>query len=554
MSFSARFVLPVLFTIFTFAVFVCAQTTTKQSTKTPRGSVSGRVTIKDKGAAGVAVGLRKGEQNFPPFEPFTKTITDHDGYYRFGNLAPGTYEVVPSAPAYVVGENNNQRNKAVIVGEDEPVDGINFSLVRGGVITGKVTDADGRAVILQQVSPFRTETFEQQGQQRPMYPLMSVTTDDRGVYRMYGLSPGRYKVAAGRSDDANAGVSMLSRSSYKQVFHPDVTDHTRATIIEVREGTEANDVDITLGRPMQTFSASGKVIDGEKGVPIPNLRFGLQRVTGQRFEMVPMQVASNALGDFLIEGLIPGKYNVYLYQGLPQSPYPDMRAESLTFDVVDQDVTGLTVRLLKGGSLSGVVVLESDDKAVHQKFQQLQLRAYVAQGSGFGQSSMSPISPDGSFRLGGLGAGTANMYLTEQRGPLVKGFVIARVERDGILAPQRGVELKDGEHVTGLRVFVAHGTASIRGVVKIENGSLPPEAQIYVRLTKPGENFSNIQPPRVDTRGRFLMESLPAGTYELHASIAGARTASGTVKQEVILQDGVVTDVVVTINLGTTPK
>ena len=89
-----------------------------------------------------------------PFEPYLKATTDHDGFYRIANVPPGSYEVAPSAPAFRA-TSDNQRAKTVVVGEDENVEGINFSLVRGGVITGKVTDADGRPVILQQVNFFR---------------------------------------------------------------------------------------------------------------------------------------------------------------------------------------------------------------------------------------------------------------------------------------------------------------------------------------------------------------------------------------------------------------
>src|SRR5688572_7891806 len=145
MSFSARHVPAVLFAILSLTLNLCAQTTTRQTTKMPRGSISGRVTIKDKGVAGVAIGLRK--DGMDPFEAYTKTVTDHDGFYRINNLHPGAYELSPSAPAFVIEGNNNQRGKSVIVAEDENVDDINFSLVRGGVITGKVIDADGRPVM-----------------------------------------------------------------------------------------------------------------------------------------------------------------------------------------------------------------------------------------------------------------------------------------------------------------------------------------------------------------------------------------------------------------------
>ena len=102
------------------------------------------------------------------------------------------------------------------------------------------------------------------------------------IYRMYGLRAGRYKVATGRSDETfNQGFSQ-QRATYKQIFHPDVTDQTKATIIEVTEGSEANDVDIKLGAALPTFSASGRLVDSEKGLPIPNLPFSFQRLVGQR--------------------------------------------------------------------------------------------------------------------------------------------------------------------------------------------------------------------------------------------------------------------------------
>src|ERR1051325_5401030 len=101
MCFSARYVPAVLLTILSLAASLCAQSTTKQASKVPRGSVSGRVTIKGNGAAGVAVGLRKGDFTMPG-EQFLKATTDQDGFYRFGNLAPGNYSITPSAPAFVM--------------------------------------------------------------------------------------------------------------------------------------------------------------------------------------------------------------------------------------------------------------------------------------------------------------------------------------------------------------------------------------------------------------------------------------------------------------------
>jgi hypothetical protein len=138
-----------------------------------------------------------------------------------------------------------------------------------------------------------------------------------------------------------------------------------------------------------------------------------------------------------------------------------------------------------------------------------------------------------------------------------KGISIARIERDGVPITGRGIEIKEGEQLTGVRVFLSYGNASIRGFVKLENGSLPEGARIYVRLTKPGENNSNLFPPQVDLRGHFLMEGIPPGTYEITASVVGAMNVPirpRSSKREITLQDGIVTDLTITVDMSEAPK
>ncbi len=202
-------------------------------------------------------------------------------------------------------------------------------------------------------------------------------------------------------------------------------------------------------------------------------------------------------------------------------------------------------------------MIETEDKALFQKVLEMRIRAFVmskGSSSGFGQSSNSPIAADGSFRLAGLPPGTANISIGSMMGPPTKGFTIARVERDGVVNP-RGVEVKDGEQITGLRVVVSFGNGIIRGVVKLENGSLPPGMQLFVRLTKPGETGMRLQPVQVDARGHFLMEGIPPGQYELSVTVpAPGGTQPRRVKQDVSVQNGIVTDVLLTIDLSAPQK
>src|SRR5258705_4254150 len=257
MSSSARYAFVAWLTLLGVVTPLYAQSSTKLAAKSPRNTVSGRVTIKGKGAPGVAVGVRKSDSP-NPFEPFLKGVTDQDGFYRISDVPPGSYDVRPSTPGFVSAEPNGSR-KSLVLAEDENIEDINFSLIRGGVITGKVTDADGRAVIEQQVILYRADAVEERSPQRPTSPSTSAQTDDRGIYRIFGVSAGRYKVAAGRSDDVFSPGLFPTRASYKQAFHPDVTDQAKASIIEVVEGSEANNVDITWAaryRPFQLAAGS----------------------------------------------------------------------------------------------------------------------------------------------------------------------------------------------------------------------------------------------------------------------------------------------------------
>lgn len=553
MSFSVRYLIASLFTLLSIHAFVYAQSDAKQ--KPAAGSVSGRITIKERGAAGVMVTLRK-SQFAVAYEQVNRATTDHDGFYRITNVAPGTYDVMPVTPVFVA-DAKDTKNKAIVVGEDENVEDVNFSLVRGGVITGRVTDADGRPVIQQVVSIFPANAFNQATPQRPVFNTSAVQTDDRGVYRFFGLPPGRYKVAAGRSDDVFMTGMSLMRLPYKQVFHPDVAEQDKATVIEVSEGSEATNVDIALGRLLQTFAASGRVVD-EKGVPVPNIRFGLQRRMGQRVEHVNALPSSNTQGEFVVEGLIPGTYAVYVIPG----DNVGLLVLPMTFEVVNSDVEGVIVKLSKGASFSGVVVFETEVRNLPFRLTDLQIRGFVApQGGMVTSSAASPIGPDGSFRLNALNSGTINVNLGSATSPFPpRGLSVIRIERDGVASP-RGIEIRDGEDVTGVRVVLSYGTATLRGIVKTENGPIPPGYNVHLRVSKPGEPM--VRPPTADARGHFLVEGIPAGTYEVTAmlvptvptqTVGSPPTPPPYVKREVTLSDNSTTVVTLIIDLSARPR
>jgi hypothetical protein len=539
MVFSGRHTILVILLLLSPVVSLRSQTAVD---KTATSTISGKVTVGDKGLAGVVVGLVISEQTRSSARPTRfRSTTDEEGEYRITNVPPGTYDVIPASPAYVATEGR----KSLIVGKNETVENIDIALQLGGVITGKLTDADGRPVIEETVYlSAATRT------QRTVYSR-NIRTDDRGIYRAYGVPPGRYTVSAGRDADS-AFVQRRAESANLRTYHPNAADPAAATVIDVRDGSESTNVDITLREPPRTYSASGRIIDSETSQPVPNTKVGVQLFRQNGSTGIGSVAESTKDGEFKLENLAPGKYAVYS----ESTANSEQLSESVEFEVTDRDVEGLVIKTSRGASVSGVVILEGpvDAKA---KAILLTSRLYVQFVGGNFRRPFLPatIGPNGSFRLSGLPAGRI-MLQVEPRGSLR----LLRLERDGIVYP-RGVELNDQEQVTNLRVVVGHANGAVRGEIRIPPDlALPPTARLGVFLRRTEDTNPNASVPTVqaDARGHFLVENLFPGTYEISVGVFNAGPQAqlprfAPLRQTVIVTNGAVADVPITLQLVKPP-
>src|SRR5215207_990283 len=343
-----------------------------QETVRARGHVAGRVTDAGKAAAGLQVLLLLNGQT-----PVAKATTDGEGRYRIANVPPARYGVLPLAPAYVAETESGQAAAGVTVnvGAGEAVEGVDFSLTRGGVITGQVTDAEGEPVVAERVTLF---FVDESGRPAPAVrnPAM-FETDDRGVYRLFGLPAGRYKVSVGQGSTAVVRAGGR-RVVYARTFYPGETDEARAEIIELRSGGEAKGIDIRVGQPVQTFSASGRVVDAQTGRPISGAAFSYAPLSAdpRQKTAVGRGLRSGADGEFRIDGLLPGRYVVFSNsEGLGE-----MYAEPSAFNVTGEDVTGLEVKLRRGVSVSGAFVVEgSNSPGILSRLSQVPVGAFLFQ-------------------------------------------------------------------------------------------------------------------------------------------------------------------------------
>ena len=542
-------------------------TLAQESKKESTGSVSGKVTLGDKPVPRAVVLLTLSDRAFGPDRtPPARATTDEDGRYRLTGVPAGNYTLAPSTPQFVVATETSfgQPGKSVTLGEGEEVAGLDFSLTRGAVIAGRVTDADGRPVIEQRLNMIRVD---ERGQRLPgsSFNPFGFSTDDRGAYRVYGLLPGRYKVSVGDAPDSGMVRIGFGGNVYARTFHPDVIEESKAVVIDVTAGGEAADVDIKLGRASKTYVATGRIVDADSGKPLANLMYGHGALMAQQTSMGGFgwtNNRSNDNGEFRIEGLGPGRFAAFVVA----TEQTDFYSDPAIFEVSESDVSGLEIKVRRGASISGLAVIEgANDADAFARGPRLELRAFV-QAEGVSAPILAPIliNSDGSFRVTGLRPGKVRISLGGYPPP--KGFALLRVEREG--AVQRdGVEVGAGETVSGVRVFIGYGTGLVRGEVIIQGGTLTPDMRLRVTARRLDSNGPVTAGALPDARGRFSLEGLLPGEYELTVSLMivtpfapgapppPARGLPRTLaKQNVTVTNGTETQVTLVADLGAKDK
>jgi hypothetical protein len=509
--------------------------------KAASATISGRVTIGTQPAANITIALfssRIGSRDV-----IAKAITDANGYYRLTNLAAGSYRLTILAPGYFTENHNGMYDtggKPVNLDDGDTVDNIDFALQRGGVITGRITDANHQPVIEERIKIIPIDAKPQPQYEPPMpFNPRNMLTDDRGIYRIFALSPGKYKVYVG--EEGNASINSGSRVR-RAIYYPGTLDVRKAEIIEVTEGGEVSNIDITFGETVKTYEATGRIIDTETGKPLSGIRYDCGAVPEGWNYIYGAGTGSitNSRGEFRIEGIRPGRYAVFITHEKPEETY----SEPVVFEIKDTDVSNLEVKVRRGLSISGDAVVEGAGNVnLAALLPTVVIQPIIEEGLQAGSNYTYTLAADGSFKLTGLAPGRMRIYVSSRD----RLLTLLRVEQNGADIT-RGFTLKAGEPLTGLRLVLGYGSGIIRGEVKIENGTLPENAHLFTFVQMKGNAAisNNFRKP-LDTRGRFVFDSLPSGEYEVFLVIE-----SSTVKrlhQTVTVSSGATTQVNFVVDL-----
>jgi hypothetical protein len=406
--------------------------------------------------------------------------------------------------------------------------------MKGGVITGTVMSGSGEALVQIGVRAILVRDANGQPPKYSSYQLEM--TDDRGIYRLYGLLPGLYVVSAG-----GLGTFInYTTNAYETdapTYAPSSTRDTAAEI-SVRTGEETSGVDIRYrGEP-------GRVVSGTAhGPTAPNSSYS--RINVRLIQIsngVPQASAysyQRPTVGFAFYGVADGDYDLTAESSLGAGETALSEPRRIT--VRGADVTGIELTTRPLGSISGRIALENSTAPECKNKRQpmfsetlVTARRHENQGEKnqlrllrFFTSQGSP-NKTGDFMLRNLLPGEHSLstrffakYWYVQAIALQLPAPPTATERSAsvnipVNAARNWVTLKLGERLTGLTITIAKGAASLRGRITVaESEQLPQKLLVYLIPTEKeqAEDVLRFFTTAVTADGSFSLGNLPPGRY-----------------------------------------
>ena len=407
-------------------------------------------------------------------EPNSHASTDADGRYTLRGVAPGSFriETRTNRENYIrefYGDAFNWDDASLVtVRGTEPVEGINFDLIRGSTISGVVLDSETGLPIAN--VEIEAQSVVDGG------PNSYTSTDADGRYTLRGVAPGSYRIK-----------TWTNSQNYVQEFYGDTFNWDNASLVTVRgtEPVEGIDFDLRHGA-----TVSGRVIDSATGAPISNIGISGGPADGGHISWT--ETDSN--GNYSLRGLPDGVVEVFVDgEGYIQDR---------TWVRVDaaESVKGIDFDLTLGGTISGRVTDEDTGLPIPN------VRVKAEQQNQEGSRSDASTDADGRFVISGVAPGK---YVIKAEGDW-KGY-IREIYNDTLSWDDANLVVVRGtEPVHGIDFSLKLG-ASISGQIVDESGHPIPNLDVSAGPVY-GDHLSWA---RTDGNGVYVLRGLPDGVIEI---------------------------------------
>ena len=481
--------------------------------------IRGRVTAADTGApvtlAQVSIHPRPGGGN-------ATAATDATGRFELV-VPPGRYRVHASKAGYLSLDDDERgafgEGTRVAPRAGEMLD-VDLTLQRGGVITGTVYDPFGDPAVDLGVRVLHYVFDDGRWQlSSPVRGNPAARTDDRGVFRVYGLPPGTYFVQA---TPPAWRWGQRGVRTYAPAFYPGAVDLEAAQAVEIAAGEEVTGFDFALTGVL-TANVSGRVA-GPYGRPVSDVpSVSLIRMAGPRTSRSSGRLEAD--GRFVVNGVAPGRYVAYAAEtGLPGQT----RFATAEVVVAGGDVDGVRLELTSGASARGRILFDSETPPPFtpdelQPFTMPRGDDIVPVGRGIGH-----VNDDWTFEIRGI----AGQQLVRLAG-LRDGWTLRMVGLAGRDITDTPIMFPEHLSTTGLQILLTDRTTTLTGTAVDARGEATPD---YTVLIFPDDPDLRVFPSRFvrtvrpDPDGVFTVSGLPPSRYLAFAAPALPRGASSNLQ------------------------
>jgi hypothetical protein len=437
--------------------------------------------------------------------------------------------------------------------EAQPLRDLVVRVPRGAVITGRLTDETGRPVDDALV------LFVEDRRGRAELPGGSsawprrATTDDRGIYRAYGLGAGTYLAvvptpplplrgpfldalrAAGAGPGSRTDLTAARpMTNFAPVYYPGVVDPGAATPITVAAGDERGGVDMTLALAV-TSRVSGRLTRADGSVPagaqVHALPMGIEVDLGPLSMLIGSPRASvGADGTFTFSSVSPGRYTLEARAGGGGAPASgeDSARQTPTLWASERvvvsgaDISGVALVLQPGMTISGRVLFDGTTPAPDPATLvrgSMRLTLPPAPGPAMRPAS-GAIRADGSFSIDGIAPGTYGMagYVPGATGnrPI---WTVRSVRARGRDLLDQPIQIQPGIDLEDVVVTFTDRATGISGLLLDQLGRPAPELFVLVFSTDRSHWYRGsrrvLVPTRPGSDGRYEINGLPPGEYYL---------------------------------------
>jgi hypothetical protein len=485
---------------------VSGQTGPGRDSDAGTGVITGRVVAAATGAPLGRVQIRATADGVPAAHFAT---TDAQGRFELRGLAAGKWMLAASRSGYVT-QHLGQRYAFQVVNPIELADGArftgaNFTLPRGGVITGRIYDEAGEPLAGIRVDALRSQVVD--GQRQLSLTRLNDLSDDTGAYRIYGLPPGDYYIVALHPSDTTDGLA--TQASYAPTYYPGAARSGQAQRVSVGAGIEQADITFQV-LPLRAVRVTGRAVTSG-GAPLAN---GLATLADPLDPAGFSPIRGGRVmddGSFTMINVPPGAYTLHLATG-PGPADSEREVAMVPLTVGDEDVSGITVVTGKGATITGTVTVADARTPLPRTGIRVSAHALLGPARLFWEV---PVDDRGRFRVNAL-AGRHRLQVDGlPDGWMVKSLTVNNDDIADVLFELRGTETIDVQVLLTNRIPVVTGRVTSDGRAAPGAAVLlfPEDSAMWTSLAR------YVRTARGDAQGRFTISGLPGDTRYLAVAL-----------------------------------